>query len=84
MLTAVLIGSTGCWPQQPFYFHQVDEDLAHYKGVATEISVPDVDTERLDDVRPGQAAVFAGKPRYAELLGRDARRGDANCARNSR
>jgi outer membrane protein TolC len=54
VLTAALIGLTGCQPQQPFYLHQVDEDLSHYKGVATEISVPDVDSDRLADVAQAQ------------------------------
>jgi outer membrane protein TolC len=44
----------GCQPQQPFYFKQVDGDLAHYKGVATEIEYPDVESDRLDDVSQAQ------------------------------
>ena len=33
----------GCTPQQPFYFHQnLNDDLSHYIGMATEIDVPNV------------------------------------------
>ncbi len=50
VMTVVLAALTGCQPQQPFYFKHVDGDLAHYKGVATEIEYPDVDSDRLGDV----------------------------------
>ena len=45
-----LVALVGCQPQQPFYLKHVDSDLAHYKGVATELEYPDVDAERLSDV----------------------------------
>ena len=41
---------TGCQPQQPFYFKHVDNELAYYKGVATEIEYPDADAQRLSEV----------------------------------
>ncbi len=45
---AVLIG---CHPQAPFYLNkQVDNDLAHYNSVATQIEEADVTVDRLDDV----------------------------------
>lgn len=51
VLTVVLAALTGCQPQQPFYFKKVDDNnLAHWKGVATEIEYPDVEADRLDDV----------------------------------
>jgi len=40
----------GCQPQQPFYFKHVDDELAHYKGVATEIEYPDLESERSAEV----------------------------------
>ncbi len=49
----VLIALTllaGCHPQQPFYFKHVDNELAYYKGVATEIDYPDVEAKRLAEV----------------------------------
>jgi outer membrane protein TolC len=49
VIAAVLAVLAGCHPQQPFYLKSVDCDLAHYKGVATEIEYPDVDSERLSD-----------------------------------
>ncbi len=45
---------TGCAPTRPFYFFE-DGDRSHYKGVATEIEYPDVDTVPLDDVSQAQA-----------------------------
>ena len=41
---------TGCQPQQPFYFKHVDDDLAHYKGVATEIEYPDLEADHNAEV----------------------------------
>lgn len=40
---------TGCSPTRPFYFFD-DGNLSHYKGAATEIEYPDVETEMLADV----------------------------------
>ena len=40
----------GCQPQQPFYLKNVDDDQAYYRGVATEIEYPDLETEQLPDV----------------------------------
>lgn len=54
VLAAVLIASTGCGPQQPFYLRPVDNELAHYKGVATEIEYPDVEPDRLAEVAGAQ------------------------------
>lgn len=47
LVVAVL---SGCHPQEPFYLKNVDNDLEHYKGVATEIEYPDVEADRLSDV----------------------------------
>ncbi len=41
--------ATGCQPQQPFYLFE-DGDLSHYKGMATEIEIPDTDVAPLDEV----------------------------------
>jgi len=40
---------TGCAPSRPFYFFD-DGNLSHYKGAATEIEYPDVETTMLADV----------------------------------
>ncbi len=49
VVAAGFIILAGCQPQQPFYFHE-DKDLSHYKGMATEIEYPDVDSCTLSDV----------------------------------
>jgi len=49
MIAACFIILAGCHPQQPFYFHE-DKDLSHYKGMATEIEYPDVESCTLGDV----------------------------------
>jgi len=53
-IVVVLAALSGCHPQQPFYLKNVDNDLAHYKGVATEIEYPDVEADRLADVAAAQ------------------------------
>ena len=52
MAMVVLAALAGCQPQQPFYLKHVDCDLAHYKGVATEIEYPDVDADTAGRRRP--------------------------------
>ncbi|MBN2023451.1 MAG: TolC family protein [Pirellulales bacterium] len=49
-----LVLATGCAPQQPFYLFE-DGDLSHYKGIATDIEVPDVDYKSLDEVEGARA-----------------------------
>jgi outer membrane protein TolC len=41
VLTVTLVALTGCQPQQPFYFFE-NGDMAHYKGMATEVEYPDL------------------------------------------
>jgi len=48
-LTALLTATVGCQPQKPFYFLD-DGDLSHYVGEATQIDVPDLEMESLDEV----------------------------------
>ncbi len=50
VMTAIYVVLTGCQPQQPFYLKNVDNEYQYYKGVATEIKYPDVETDRLADV----------------------------------
>ena len=49
VIAACFVVLAGCHPQQPFYFHE-DKDLSHYKGMATEIEYPDVESATLGDV----------------------------------
>jgi outer membrane protein TolC len=50
VIAAGFVILAGCQPQQPFYFHE-DKDLSHYKGMATEIEYPDVESCTLSDVQ---------------------------------
>ncbi|HVU87984.1 MAG TPA: TolC family protein [Pirellulales bacterium] len=49
MIAAFVVLITGCQPSRPFYFFE-DGDLSHYKGVATEVEYPDVNTDTIPDV----------------------------------
>lgn len=40
---------TGCTPSRTFYFHE-DGDLSYYKGMATDIEYPDIESATLADV----------------------------------
>ena len=52
VIAAIFVLLAGCHPQEPFYFHQTkDPTLTHYKGVATEIEYPDVESNSLADVK---------------------------------
>ncbi len=48
-LMALLTVTVGCQPQKPFYFLD-DGDLSHYVGVASDIAIPDLELESLDEV----------------------------------
>jgi outer membrane protein TolC len=49
LMVSLACVASGCTPSQPFYFFN-DEDLSHYKGVATQIEYPDVSQQSLDEV----------------------------------
>jgi outer membrane protein TolC len=53
VVTLLSLVATGCAPARPFYFFE-DGDKSHYKGVATEIEYPDVNTLVLDEVTQAQ------------------------------
>ena len=48
LVTTFSVAFTGCAPSRPFYFFD-DGNLSHYKGAATEIEYPDVNTVVVDD-----------------------------------
>jgi outer membrane protein TolC len=50
VIAAAFVLLAGCHPQEPFFFHE-DPTLTHYKGVATEIEYPNVESETLADVK---------------------------------
>ena len=60
-ITALLLLalSVGCQPQQPFYLFE-DGDLSHYKGMATEIEVPDAGVKPLEEVIRSSAPLTLG------------------------
>jgi outer membrane protein TolC len=49
VLLSVLTPLAGCTPSRTFYFHE-DGDLSYYKGMATAIEYPDVESATLDEV----------------------------------
>ena len=49
LLASLAASLIGCKPTTPFYLHN-DGDLSHYKGVATQIEYPDVESDRIADV----------------------------------
>ena len=53
LLLAMVMGITGCHPQQPFFFHE-DGDLSHYVNVSTDIEFPDVTEPSLAEVTHAQ------------------------------
>ncbi len=46
---SLIAAVTGCGPSRPLYLLD-DHDMSHYRGIATQIEYPDVDTPRLADV----------------------------------
>ena len=72
ILTSLLIASTGCHPQQPFYLHE-DGDLSHYIDVATEIEYPDVCTSTLEEVTQSVPPLTLDNLNVRQVLGSDAR-----------
>jgi outer membrane protein TolC len=48
-LVALLTATVGCQPQKPFYFLD-DGDFSHYIDVASDLEVPDLELESLDEV----------------------------------
>jgi outer membrane protein TolC len=57
---------SGCTPTQPFYFMD-DKDLSHYKGVATEIETPDVDSDRINEVQDAQPPLTVANAEAREI-----------------
>ena len=49
LFASLAAGLIGCKPTTPFYLRD-DGDMSHYKGVATQIEYPDVESDRIADV----------------------------------
>ncbi len=65
-LCLALVVATGCTPQQPFYFND-DGDLSHYKGIATELEVADVDLRPLEEVCEASAPLSLSNAEAKEI-----------------
>ncbi|MBN1908396.1 MAG: TolC family protein [Pirellulales bacterium] len=57
---------TGCSPQQPFYLFE-DGDLSHYRGMATELEVPDVDMASSSEVEGAKPPISLTNPNFDEV-----------------
>ncbi|HWC90143.1 MAG TPA: TolC family protein [Pirellulales bacterium] len=63
---SVIVSLSGCTPTQPFYFMD-DKDLSHYKGVATQIETPDVDSDRINEVQDAQPPLTVANAEAREI-----------------
>jgi len=66
VLGVALVLAGGCAPQQPFYFFE-DGDLSHYKGMATDLEVPDADVESLAEVEGASAPLSLARPEPKDI-----------------
>lgn len=57
---------SGCTPSQPFYFLD-DKDLSHYKGVATQLETPDIDSDRINEVQDAQPPLTVANSEAREI-----------------
>ncbi|HVX61769.1 MAG TPA: TolC family protein [Pirellulales bacterium] len=65
-LLASMTAITGCTPSKPIYLFD-DGDMSHYKGMATEIEYPDIETVKLDDVLNAKAPLTLSNPEAREI-----------------
>ncbi|HET6880398.1 MAG TPA: TolC family protein [Pirellulales bacterium] len=63
-IASVLAG--GCSPSKPIYLFD-DKDMSHYKGMATEIEYPDVESDRIDDVANAKDPLTLSNPEVKEI-----------------
>ena len=66
LITILSVTTTGCFPSRSFYFFD-DGDLSHYKGAATEIEYPDVNTLSLDEVTQASAPLTVANNEPREI-----------------
>lgn len=65
-MVASVVLLAGCTPSQPFYFLD-DKDLSHYKGVATQLETPDVDSDRINEVTDAQPPLTVSNSEAREI-----------------
>jgi len=61
-----VLTASGCRPSTPFYFLE-DGDLSHYKGVATDIEYPDVQSPLLAEVEGALPPMTVRRPEAHEI-----------------
>jgi len=66
MLAITGLLSSACQPTQPFYFFE-DGDLSHYRGFATDIEFPDVETCGLAEVEGAMPPLTLGNSEAHEI-----------------
>ena len=66
IVTCIATLATGCTPSKPVYLFD-DKDMSHYKGMATEIEYPDVETDRIDDVANAKDPLTLSNPEVREI-----------------
>jgi len=65
VLTSIMIVASGCTPSKPVYLFD-DKDMSHYKGMATQIESPDVDSARLADAENAKEPFTLSNPNVTE------------------
>ncbi|HQU41575.1 MAG: hypothetical protein B7Z73_05845 [Planctomycetia bacterium 21-64-5] len=66
IVTCIATLATGCTPSKPVYLFN-DKDMSHYRGMATQIEYPDVETDRIDDVANAKDPLTLSNPEVHEI-----------------
>jgi outer membrane protein TolC len=83
IVTCVTTLVTGCTPSKPVYLFD-DKDMSHYKGMATEIAYPDVESDRVDDVANAKAPFTMANPEIHEIWDVSLQEALRTCLANSK
>lgn len=78
---AVLAG--GCTPSKPVYLFD-DKDMSHYKGMATQIEYPDVESDRVADVAKAKDPLTLSNPEVHEIWDVSLEEAMRTCLANSK
>ncbi|MGH7135457.1 MAG: TolC family protein [Pirellulales bacterium] len=66
IVTCAAVLASGCTPSKPVYLFD-DKDMSHYRGMATEIEYPDVESDRIDDVARAKDPLTLSNPEVTEI-----------------
>jgi outer membrane protein TolC len=83
IVTCVATLVTGCTPSKPVYLFD-DKDMSHYKGMATEITYPDAESDRIDDVANAKAPFTMANPEVREMWDVSLQEAMRTCLANSK